>query len=193
MFNEPLIHVRHFDTSNITLNPCKNPESLPENSPTRPGENVWSSCLRTPEDKWQPGSWGRRPEFEASLCGHHFLGGGGHILEPGSGHWCERSPRRNPLHVAQEQERKLLKLRDDVEVTPPPELSIFLHPAIHGSGCRGCNSTGPRTMRKGSLPLQLVELWSQEGGENPDACYFFPSFSVPNLLPLGPIEGKWGN
>lgn len=120
---------------------------------------------------------------------HHFL-----TLGAWARRWEPEVALETPLDLAQEQKGGLLTLREgEVPLYP----FIFLHPAIHGSGCGGCNSTGTRTMRKGSLPFRLVELGSPRGWANPDTCCFvlfcFLSFSLSNLPPLGSVASRVGN
>lgn len=106
-------------------------------------------------------------------------------LEPRSGHWCEQSSR-SPLDLAQEQKRELWNLREDAEVPLP--LLLFppssCTPWSCGSSHNGCDSIGARILREGSLPPQSMELWSQEGGANLVACFFF-SFQSSTAWPCG--------
>lgn len=98
-----------------------------------------------------------------------------------------QSSRRLPLDLAPEQKKGTPKAQSGCRGLPPSIslLSIFLHSAISWQ----LQFNKSQNVRDRSLPLQLVELWSPESGENPVACLL--PFSNPPLFdpPCGPQSG----
>ena len=87
-------------------------------------------------------------------------------------------------------ERELLKLREDAEVPLPLfPFSLFSYVCNPEAAPQRLQFDWSQTLREGSLPVQWVELWSQDSGANLVACVFL---SLSNLPPLGPVDNIVG-